>query len=345
MRILIGTDAWLPQVNGVVRTLANLTAELAAMGHEVELVTPADFRTIACPTYPQIRLAWARRQAVLDRLRRFDPDIVHIATEGPIGVQLRAACLSIGKRFTTSFHTRFPEYVRSRAPVPLALSYALLRRFHAPATACLVTTEAMRADLSARGFQRLATWTRGVDLSQFRPVEPVALDLPRPVFVTVSRLAPEKNIEGFLDLDLPGSKLVVGDGPALASLHRRYPTVHFAGARTGEDLVRHYAAGDVFVFPSRTDTFGIVLIEALACGLPFAAFPEPGPVEIAGTGGAGAVSHDLRDACLRALRIDPSLAIERAQDFTWRACAEDFLAAAETCRRARPLPEMAVMAA
>jgi glycosyltransferase involved in cell wall biosynthesis len=345
LRILIGTDAWLPQVNGVVRTLANLAAELRAMGHEVDLVTPAEFRTIACPTYPEIRLAWARRQALHERLRRFDPDIVHLATEGPIGVQLRAVCLASGTRFTTSFHTRFPEYVRSRAPVPLGLSYALLRRFHAPATTCLVTTGAMRNDLLARGFGRLTTWSRGVDLAQFRPVEPVALDLPRPVFVTVSRLAPEKNIEGFLNLDLPGSKLVVGDGPALVSLRRRYPKVHFAGARTGDDLVRHYAAGDVFVFPSRTDTFGIVLIEALACGLPFAAFPEPGPVEIAGVSGAGVISTDLRAACLAALRIDPARAVERARDFTWRACAEGFLAAAESCRRTRPLPEMAVLAA
>lgn len=345
MRILIGTDAWLPQVNGVVRTLANLTAELRALGHDIELVSPADFRTIACPTYPEIRLAWARRQALQERLRRFDPDVVHIATEGPIGVQLRAVCLASGIRFTTSFHTRFPEYVRSRAPVPVSLSYALLRRFHQPATTCLVTTEAMRRDLAGRGFQRVSTWTRGVDLSQFRPIEPVVLDLPRPVFMTVSRLAPEKNIESFLDLDLPGSKLVVGDGPSLASLRRRYPHVHFAGAQSGEDLVRHYAAGDVFVFPSRTDTFGIVLIEALACGLPFAAFPEPGPTEIAGGRRVGVLSAHLRDACLSALRIDRSATVRRAADFTWRACAEDFLLAAESCRKTRPFPEMAVLAA
>jgi len=345
MRILIGTDAWLPQVNGVVRTLASLSAELRRMGHEVDLVTPADFRTLACPTYPEIRLAMARPGTIADRIQRFDPEIVHVATEGPIGLAMRSVCRARGIPFTTSFHTRFPEYVRSRIPVPVALSYALLRRFHAAGSACLVTTETVRADLARRGFPRLATWTRGVDPAQFRPVSPVPLDLPRPVFMTVARLAPEKNIETFLRLDLPGSKLVVGDGPSFGALRRRYPAVHFAGRRTGDDLAAHYAAGDVFVFPSRTDTFGIVLVEALACGLPFAAFPEPGPLEVLGASEAGVVSQDLRSAALAALAIPRDTALRRAGDFTWRACAETFLAVAVPFRRRIVPTEMAVLAA
>ena len=325
MRALIATDAWFPQVNGVVRTLSSLTAELRRRGVEVLVLSPEDFRTVPCPTYPEIRLALAGRRRVRSILADFKPDFIHVATEGPIGLQVRSAAIAGGRSFTTSFHTRFPEYLSQRAPVPETLSYAFLRRFHAPAAACLVPTEAIRRQLHVRGFKGLVTWTRGVDRDLFRPREPIDLGLPRPIFMTVSRLAPEKNLDAFLQLDLPGSKLVVGDGPSGAELRRRYPGVRFAGMQTGEALARHYASGDVFVFPSRTDTFGVVLIEALACGLPVAAFPEPGPLDVVAGHGAGCLSEDLRTACLAALQVGREAALRRAADYSWEACADAFL--------------------
>lgn len=325
MRVLIATDAWHPQINGVVRTLAGLVGELERRGIAVHVLSPSGLRTLPCPTYPDIRLALAPRRAVETVFDTFRPDIVHIATEGPIGFQARRVALGRGHPFTTSFHTRFPEYLRQRAPVPERLTYAFLRRFHAPAQACLVPSEGMRADLAARGFRNLATWTRGIDPALFRPVAPAPLNLPRPVFMTTSRIAPEKGLEAFLDLDLPGSKLVVGDGPLLPALRRRYPSVHFAGLQTGDALAAHYAAGDVFVFPSRTDTFGVVLIEAMACGLPVAAFPEPGPLDVVAGSRAGIVSEDLRLACLGALAIGREAPIARSCDFTWSRCADVFL--------------------
>ncbi|HEY9056722.1 MAG TPA: glycosyltransferase family 1 protein [Aurantimonas sp.] len=324
-RILIATDAWHPQVNGVVRTLSNLVDQLRERGIEVRVVTPLDFRTIACPTYPEIRLAVATAERLAGTIRDFDPTAIHIATEGPIGLATRRAARRLDRPFTTSFHTRFPEYLRQRAPVPEALTYAWLRRFHAPAVACLVPTQSMRRNLAERGFTNLVTWTRGVDRRLFRPVEPIALDLPKPVFLTVSRVAPEKNLSAFLDLDLPGSKLVVGDGPMLGDLMRRYPDVHFAGTQTGDVLARYYAAADVFVFPSMTDTFGIVLVEALACGIPLAAFPEPGPLDVIGSSKAGHISADLREACLAALSLDPRDALDRSRAYSWDACADIFL--------------------
>ncbi|MCQ8782799.1 glycosyltransferase family 4 protein [Mangrovibrevibacter kandeliae] len=333
MRCLIATDAWYPQINGVVRTLTSLADQLRARGIEVRVVSPQDFVTVPCPTYPQIRLALARSSRLAEIIEAFDPDSLHIATEGPIGFAARRAAIRAGRRFTTSFHTRFPEYLRQRAPIPEPFTYALLRRFHSPAAACLVPTEGMRRDLGRRGFDNLVTWTRGVDRSTFRPIEPVPLDLAGPIFLTVSRIAPEKNLEGFLDLDLPGSKVVVGDGPKLEEMRRRYPKVHFAGAKVGEDLTRYYCAADVFVFPSRTDTFGIVLIEALACGVPIAAFHEPGPVDVIGTSAAGAMSDDLREACLRALTLSREAALARSQLFSWEACADIFL---ETFNRHLP---------
>ncbi|WP_062202807.1 glycosyltransferase family 1 protein [Aureimonas sp. AU12] len=343
MRILIATDAWMPQVNGVVRTLSSLVDQLRERGAEVLVVSPDAFRTVPCPSYPQIRLALVGLSTVGGIVRDFDPDAIHIATEGPIGLQVRRLCLREGRPFTTSFHTRFPEYLRQRAPVPERLTYAWLRRFHAPATACLVPTETMRRDLADRGFRNLVTWTRGVDRRLFRPTEPLQLDLPRPVFLTVSRVAPEKNLQAFLNLDLPGSKLVVGDGPQLAEMIRRYPEVHFAGAKTGEALAHYYSSGDVFVFPSKTDTFGIVLIEALACGLPVAAFPEPGPLDVLSGTGAGVISDDLRAACLAALRLDPQDALRRARHYTWEACADVFLDASR--RPARPAASFELVAA
>lgn len=326
MRVLIATDAWTPQINGVVRTLSSLADELRQRGIEVLVVSPQDFSTIPMPTYPEIRLALATSWRLGKILADFDPQAIHIATEGPIGLAARRAAIRAGRAFTTSFHTRFPEYLRQRAPVPESLSYALLRRFHAPASACLVPTESVRRDLGRRGFGNLVTWTRGVDRAIFRPGAPVDFGLPRPIFLTVSRVAPEKNIEAFLKLDLPGSKVVVGDGPSLADLRRRYPAVHFAGSQTGEMLARHYSSADVFVFPSKTDTFGIVLIEALACGVPVASYPEPGPLDVIAGTKAGFMSGDLRAACLGALALDRGAALERSEAFTWAACADIFLA-------------------
>jgi glycosyltransferase involved in cell wall biosynthesis len=242
----------------------------------------------------------------------------------------RRAALRSGRSFTTSFHTRFPEYLRQRLPVPERLSYAFLRWFHAPATTCLVPTEAVRRDLSGRGFGQLATWTRGVDRTVFKPSKPMDFGLPGPIFLTVSRIAPEKNIEAFLDLDLPGSKVVVGDGPGLAEMRRRYPAVHFTGAQSGEALARHYSSADVFVFPSKTDTFGIVLIEALACGAPVASYREPGPLDVIAGTAAGCMADDLQAACLAALTLDRQAALARSKAFTWSACADIFLGAIDT---------------
>ncbi|MBP0614177.1 glycosyltransferase family 4 protein [Jiella mangrovi] len=335
-RILIVTDAWHPQINGVVRTLDSLVRELSSRNFTVRVVSPQDFRTVPCPTYPEIRLAMTGTYGMARIMDDFQPDAVHVATEGPIGFAARRVCLRRGIAFTTSLHTRFPEYLRKRAPIPERLTYAVLRWFHNAASACLVPTESMRRQLEPKGFRNLVTWTRGIDRHIFRPSEPIALNLPRPIFLNVSRLAPEKNIEGFLDLDLPGSKLVVGDGPSMAGLVARYPDVHFAGMQTGEALARYYSSADVFVFPSKTDTFGNVIIEALACGVPVAAFPEPGPNDVIADSGAGAISHDLREACLAALAIDRNVAFERSFAYDWEACAEIFLEHAFGASRAMP---------
>jgi len=325
VRILVVSDAWHPQVNGVVRTLDTTRRELEAMGHAVEVVGPDRFRTFPMPSYPEIRLALrpgARLARIMEEARA---DAVHIATEGPLGLAARRWCRRRGIPFTTAYHTRFPEYVRERAPVPLALSYALVRRFHAPASAVMVATQTIEDDLVRRGFRNIRRWSRGVDTELFRPRPKNFLDLPRPIFACVGRVAVEKNIEAFLALDLPGTKLVVGDGPALEALRRRFPDAVFAGARHGEELARHFAAADVFIFPSRSDTFGLVLLEALACGVPVAAYPVPGPLDVIGDSGAGVLDHDLRKAALAALTIDPVLCREHALRFTWRASAQQFL--------------------
>ncbi|WP_185983804.1 glycosyltransferase family 4 protein [Aureimonas mangrovi] len=336
MRILLATDAWFPQVNGVVRTLSSLSDDLRERGIAVRTVSPADFRTVPCPSYAEIRLAVprpGRLQAIVDE---FQPDAVHIATEGPIGLQMRRLALRRGLSFTTSFHTRFPEYLRQRAPVPERLTYSALRWFHNAGSACLVPNETMRRELTLRGFRNVTTWTRGVDRSLFRPLDPILLDLPRPIFLTVSRIAPEKNIPAFLDLDLPGSKLVVGDGPDLKALIRRYPDVHFAGAQTGEALARYYSTADAFVFPSRTDTFGLVILEALACGTPVAAYPEPGPTEVLAGTQAGVISEDLRAAALGALTLPRGAALERSAAYGWDRSVDIFLQTVESVVAAAP---------
>ncbi|MCW2245411.1 glycosyltransferase involved in cell wall biosynthesis [Azospirillum fermentarium] len=326
MNILIVTDAWTPQVNGVVRTISTVRAELEAMGHTVEVIGPDRFRTVPMPTYPEIRLALGAGRRLRAMIEAMRPDCIHIATEGPLGFAARRWCVKRGIPFTTAYHTRFPEYVRDRVPVPLALSYAVVRRFHKPAAAVMVATPSIEQDLLARGFTNIRRWTRGVDTDLFRPRDKGFLDLPRPIALYVGRVAVEKNLEDFLKLDLPGTKVVVGDGPARAELQARYPEVHWAGARHGEDLARHYAAADVFVFPSRTDTFGLVLLEALASGVPVAAYPVPGPLDVVDGSGTGCLSEDLAEAVETALTIPPERCRDYALGFSWRRSAEQFLA-------------------
>jgi len=326
MRILIATDAWAPQVNGVVRTLETLGEHLTRLGHIVRFVTPQGFRTVPMPTYPEIRLALFARRAVGRVIDEFRPDAIHIATEGPLGLAARRNCLMRGLSFTTSFHTRFPDYIHARFGVPTSWPYAGLRWFHRPATAVMVATRTLEQDLARRGFKNLRFWSRGVDTDLFKPGDKTWLELPRPVFLYVGRVAIEKSVEEFLRLELPGSKLVVGDGPQLGELRARYPTVRFVGPKFGPELARHYAASDVFVFPSRTDTFGLVILEALASGLPVAAHPVQGPVDIIGDAPAvGALSEDLGDAARRALQLNSHGARLFALNFSWEACARQFL--------------------
>lgn len=323
------SDAWHPQVNGVVRTLETLVAELGALGIVTEVIGPDRFRTLPCPTYPDIRLSvWPRRR-LEKMMRNFQPDALHIATEGPLGIAARRIAGARGWIFTTAFHTRFPEYLRARTRVPTRLSYAWLRRFHAAGHGLMVATESLRQELAARGFRDLRAWSRGVDLSLFQ-MEPRAAwaGLARPVCLYVGRVAVEKNISAFLALDLPGSKVVVGDGPQLPALQRQFPDVHFAGVMHGAALSRAYAGSDVMVFPSLTDTFGLVMLESLACGTPVAAFPVTGPKDVLAGGGdaIGAVDADLRQAVLRALAGGDRIACRAfAETFSWRACAERFV--------------------
>jgi len=324
VKLLIATDAWRPQVNGVVRTLERTGEQLARLGVDVATLSPSDFRTWPMPTYPEIRLARALPKTIAAAAATARPDAVHIATEGPIGFAVRRWCLATGRPFTTSFHTRFPEYLSARAPIPERLTYALLRRFHNAGRACMVATESLRRELAARGFAHLVPWTRGVDADLFRP-RSSTLDLPRPVFLFVGRVAVEKNIGAFLALDLPGSKLVVGDGPALSALKAAHPEAHFLGMRTGEALAEAYAGADVFVFPSRTDTFGIVLLEALAAGVPVAAYPVPGPADVIGGSGVGVLDEDLRMAALAALSIPRDKCRAFALRRSWEASARQFL--------------------
>jgi glycosyltransferase involved in cell wall biosynthesis len=326
MRILIVSDAWRPQVNGVVRTLSTVAAELTGMGHTVEVIGPDRFRTIPLPTYPDIRLAVLPRRKLVRLIESFSPQALHIATEGPLGSAARALARQRGEHFTTAFHTRFPEYLHARTGLPVGLSYAWMRRFHAASSGVMVAAESLRRELAGRGFHSIRPWSRGVDLTLFHPRPRTPRD--QPIFLYVGRVAVEKNITAFLDLDLPGRKLVVGDGPQLASLRRAYPTVEFAGARFGEALAESYADADVLVFPSRTDTFGLVVVEALACGTPVAAFPVTGPMDVLGnaTEKVGALDNDLKHAAIAALSADREACRRYAEQFSWRACAESFLA-------------------
>ncbi len=325
MKVLIATDAWRPQVNGVVRTLAALARAAQKLGVDVEFLSPEGFWTFPVPTYPGLRLALPTRRGIAARIEAAKPDAIHLATEGPIGHAVRSYCLKNGRPFTTSYTTRFPEYISARSPIPESWIYAALRRFHASATVMMVATPSLMAELGQRGFANLAVWTRGVDVDLFRPDRAIDLDLPRPIFMTVGRVAVEKNLEAFLSLQLPGTKVVIGAGPALADLKRNFPDVKFLGQLDNGILAAHLAAADVFVFPSRTDTFGIVQLEALASGVPIAAFPVTGPKDVVGDNPVGVLREDLAVACMEALWISRDACREFALRYSWESSARQFI--------------------
>ena len=342
LRIAIASDAWYPQVNGVVRTLAATVAELDRRGHEVELITPERFVTVPMPGYASIRLAMAPRFSARRMLDNFAPDVVHIATEGPIGWSARSWSKSRDVPFTTAFHTRFPDYAAVRTGISAERFWPIMRRFHAASRGVLVAAASLADELRARGIGHVRPWTRGIDGWQFHPEgegHAAIVDLPRPIWLNVGRVAPEKNLEAFLDADVPGSKVVVGDGPMLAELRALYPHVHFIGSLAGENLAAAYRSADCFVFPSRTDTFGLVVIEALASGLPVAAYPVPGPIDVVGRSGRGVdnampatvavLDDDLAVAMRSALCIDRRAAAVFGSRFTWERATDQFLAALE----------------
>ncbi|MGC2412976.1 MAG: glycosyltransferase family 1 protein [Stellaceae bacterium] len=330
-RILIATDAWRPQVNGVVRTLQALAASTRKFDTEIAFLTPEGFRSFPLPSYPSIRCSVPSSREIARRIEHAAPDSLHIATEGPIGHLVRRYCLDRRLSFTTSYMTRFPEYVSARLPIPLSWSYALLRRFHAAAAVTMVSTPSLMEELGNRGFKHLGMWTRGVDTELFRPERAMAIDLPRPIFVSVGRIAVEKNLAAFLALDLPGSKIVIGDGPQAAELKRRFPGAHFLGLLEGETLAAYLAAADVFVFPSRTDTFGVVQLEALASGVPVAAYPVAGPADVIGSKPVGVLDEDLKLACLKALTISRAACRAFALTRSWESSALQFISHCRAC--------------
>lgn len=345
MRIAIATDAWAPQVNGVVRTLEMTVKILRERGHDVTVISPDQFRTLPCPGYGEIRLALAPRFGLRKTLREFRPDIVHISTEGPIGWSTRRWCMSNDVPFTTAFHTRFPDYASVRTGLSPDFFWPVMRRFHAPSRAVLSATPRLSDELASRGITHTRPWTRGIDTAIFKPgldPHPALANLPRPILLSVGRVAIEKNLESFLDADVEGTKVVVGDGPALEELKARYPDAIFTGSLIGTELAQAYAAADVFVFPSKTDTFGLVMIEALACGVPVAGYPVPGPLDIIGANGLGpidnlddaigAVSELLPQAILDALRCDRKKAAEYGARFTWDNAADQFIFALDKAR-------------
>ena len=344
MRILIATDAWRPQINGVVRTYENLRYCLEALGHQVTVISPSNFMTLPCPGYREIRLALPNMALISEYVLRSGIEHIHIATEGPIGWATRAICLRHGIRFTTSFHTRFPEYLETYIGLPASISYRVQKRFHSRSIGTFVATPSLKNELERRGFERLMLWTRGVDTALFRP-RSAGANIPRaPTFLYVGRVSREKNVEAFLDLDLPGRKVVVGDGPLLPLLRRQYPNVEFKGAKTGDALAAEYSAADVFVFPSRTDTFGLVLLEAMASGVPIAAYPVMGPIDIVRPGITGILSDDLRAAALEALSLDPVQVRAEAMKLDWSSVAEIFVDNIYRARGAARPAERAVKA-
>lgn len=348
MRIAICTDAWHPQVNGVVRTLATTVERLRGRGITVEMITPGHFFTVGLPGYSEIRLAMAPRFGTRRRLKAFRPDIVHISTEGPIGWSARAWCRANGVPFTSAFHTRFPDYAAVRTGLSPARFWPIMRRFHSASETVLVATPTLQAELAGHGIRHTSLWSRGIDADLFRPdhapLEELA-HLPRPILLNVGRVAVEKNLRAFLDADAPGSKVVVGGGPDLASLRAAYPHVTFLGPLAGERLARAYCSADAFVFPSRTDTFGLVMIEAMACGLPVAAYPVPGPLDIVGATGhgplgtlpmrVGKLDEDLSAAIAGALRCDRLGAAVHGASYTWDNATDQFLTAVMGAARRR----------
>jgi glycosyltransferase involved in cell wall biosynthesis len=324
MRILIATDAWKPQVNGVVNTYVNIEREAAGAGFEMTFLTPADFRTLPMPGYGEIPLALARRSDARRRVESDLPDCIHVATEGPIGLAMRAFCVKAGRKFTTSYHTRFPEYAAARMPIPLSWGYRFERWFHNSGSGVLAASRSLCEDLTAQGMKNVRLWSRGVDLDLFKPRAVDRFGLPRPLFLYAGRVAIEKNLDAFLSLDLPGSKAVVGGGPQLEELKSRYPGVTFTGPKFGIDLAEHYASADVFVFPSLTDTFGNVLLEALACGVPVAAYNVMGPKDVVAHGSVGVLGGDLRVAALAALSLSREACRSYAERFSWAASARRF---------------------
>jgi glycosyltransferase involved in cell wall biosynthesis len=329
MKVMIATDAWRPQVNGVVRTLNSLARAAAKLGVEVEFLSPDGFWTFPVPTYPGLRLALPGRKRIAARIEASRPDAIHIATEGPIGHAVRAYCIKNARPFTTSYTTRFPEYISARSPIPASWIYNVLRRFHAAATVTMVATPSLMTELSGRGFNNLGMWTRGVDVDLFRPDRAIDLDFPRPIFMSVGRVAVEKNLPAFLSLDLPGTKVIIGAGPQEAELKRRFPATKFLGQLDNGILAAHLAAADVFVFPSLTDTFGIVQLEALASGVPIAAFPVTGPKDVIGSNPIGVLNEDLRAACMQALWISRESCREFALHYSWENSARQFIGHAE----------------
>lgn len=324
MKIAIVTDAWLPQINGVVTTLSTTAKMLEEDGHTVLVINPQSFRTIACPTYPEICLSLWPQAKLKSVLKNFEPDAIHIATEGPLGWAARSYCLRNKLLFTTSYHTRFPEYLRMRFPVPLRLSYFIVRHFHSAASRTMVAVPELKDELESYGFKNLVYWSRGVDADLFTPQPKGFLKSEGPISMYVGRVAVEKNIESFLSLDIPGTKYVIGDGPALSMLKEKYPDVKFLGYKRGADLARHVAAADVFVFPSKTDTFGIVLIEAMACGVPVAAYPVTGPSNIIENGVTGILDTNLKTAVLKALELNPEDCFKAARSYSWEKCTGQF---------------------
>jgi glycosyltransferase involved in cell wall biosynthesis len=324
--IAIVTDAWKPQVNGVVNTLQHTTDILGVLGHRVNIMSTLDHRTIPCPGYPEISLAIRPYRIISRQLDALKPDHLHIATEGPLGLSARRYCLRNGLSFTTSYHTQFPEYIHKRIPLPLSVTYTFMRRFHAPATHTMVATPSQEKLLRHWRIGNIVRWSRGVDTELFNPYERTGTGLPRPIFTYAGRVAVEKNIGAFLDLDLPGSKCIIGDGPYLPELRDKYPDVLFTGYKFGRDLARLLAVADVFVFPSRTDTFGLVMLEAMACGVPVAAFPVTGPLDVVTHGETGILGEDLRQAALEALEIDRRCCRAEALKHTWESATQQFLA-------------------
>jgi glycosyltransferase involved in cell wall biosynthesis len=325
MKILVATDAWRPQVNGVVRTLGSVARAAAKLGVAMDFLSPEGFRSFPVPTYPGLRLALPNRRQIAARIEMARPDAIHIATEGPIGFAVRAYCRRNNRPFTTSYTTRFPEYISARSPISENIIYAALRWFHAGATVTMVATPSLMNELSQRGFAHLGMWTRGVDVDLFRPDRAIDVAFPRPIFMTVGRVAVEKNLEAFLSLDLPGSKVVIGAGPQEERLKRSFPDAKFLGPLDNGILAGHLAAADVFVFPSRTDTFGVVQLEALASGVPIAAFPVTGPKDVVGNNPIGVLHEDLRHACMEALGISRDVCRQFALQCSWENSARQFI--------------------